>query len=112
MASLHFEGAVRAPEIDTVADTRYTTLVDYLCSLCTGNVELKIGIFLPEAEEERELSKESIEDRAIGGDCLWARVAVQTALLLLSERDGLLPCLELVRHSELIDGVSVRTVTR
>ena len=59
--------------------------------LGTSDCELEISIFLPVAEEERELGKEAIVGFSGGGDGLWAGVATQFAFLLFGSADELLP---------------------
>lgn len=96
MGGLHLERAVVCPEVDRVGDAGAASLVDYLCRLWAGDVELEVGILLPVTKEEGELEKESVVCVAQGGKGLGAGVSIQAALEAFASANQLLPCLEAV----------------
>lgn len=64
--------------------------------LGAGDLELELGVLLPEAKVEGELGEEAIEGIAAGGERGGAGVAAQATFEGLARVDELLPVLELV----------------
>lgn len=56
----------------------------HLCSFGAGDGELKVGVFFPVSEKERELGQETVIGISHGGDSLRIGVAVDPTLQLFS----------------------------
>ena len=116
VSGLHLEGTVLGPQIDRVGDAGAASLVDLVGTsaldspadtkrnpayhfgrLGTGDVELEVGILLPVTEEQRELEEEPVVRVAKSRQCLWTRVAIETAFEALAGADQFLPVLKVVR---------------
>lgn len=113
MVRLDFKAAVVGPEVDGDADAGDAALVDlhklalsnmlpddiayHFCCLRSCNTKLHVCISLPETVEQRVSREETVVRLPGRGDCLWARVAVQTTLLRLGGADQFFPVLELLR---------------
>lgn len=123
MTCLDFERTVICPQVDRICDTSNTTL-EYLTRLATlplkgtrsyhlcgfGSCDgkLQIGIFLPISEEERELCEEAIISVSCSGNCLWARVAIETTFESLSRAHEFLPIFKVIRVLKLSNTVRPR----
>ena len=66
----------------------------HIRSLGTGYRELEVGVLLPVAKEERELSEETVVDASDSSDGLRARVSVDPTFQAFAGANQLFPVLE------------------
>lgn len=96
VCGFHLEGTVVCPKVDGICDAGASALVDHFGRLWARDVELEVGIFLPVAEKQWELEKESVVGVAQSGQGLWTGITIQAALEALAGTHKLLPSFEAV----------------
>lgn len=93
---IHLEAAVVGPQVYRSSDTRDTTLVYHLGSLCAANRELEVGILLPVTEEQWKLGEKAVVDVADKLDDRGTGVAGDTAFELRGASDERFPFVEII----------------